>query len=106
MQLTNPHPFPLHRVQLCLLREKMGSVMAMGRSRVMVGRLEGKGGKVEVELVLMGIGLGLQKIGGLRVLASPQPTAGQAGGDAPHAWGPQVMQADFDGLQQMEITAA
>ena len=103
VQVSNPHPFPLHRVVLWLMREKMGSVLPMGKSRIMVGRLEGRG-KVEVELTLIGIGLGLQKIGGLRLLASPQPTTGQ--GDGPHAWGPHVMQADFDGLHQMEITAA
>ena len=101
--VINPHAFALQRTALWLMREKMGSVVAMGKSRWVVGRIEGKG-RVEVELRLMGIGLGLQKIGGLRVLASPAGGPGQ--GEGGQAWGPHVMQMDFDGLHQMEILAA
>ena len=101
--VINPHPFALQRTALWLMREKMGSVLPMGHSRFTIGRIEGKG-RVELDLRLMGIGLGLQKISGLRLTASPDRQG--SGGDAHGAWGSPVMQADFDGLHQMEILAA
>ena len=102
--VSNPHHFPLHRVMLSLMREKMGGVLAMGKSRVMVGKIEPRG-RVEVEVRLMGIGLGLQKIGGFRVVAAPQQGSGEGGGGDVGWRSQHVMQMDFDGLHHMEILA-
>ena len=100
--LSNPLPVPLQRCQLLLMRDKMGSVLPVGRSRLFVGSSGEKGlsgGTVQphsshtVELSLAGIGLGVHKIGGIRVIAHSSSVAAPA------------IQLDFDALQQIEIVA-
>ena len=100
--LSNPLPATLHRCQLLLMRDKMGSVLPVGRSRMYVGSAGGgEGGAAAgtvqprsshvVELTMAGIGLGVHKIGGLRVVAQSSATP--------------PIQLDFDALQHIEIVA-
>ena len=101
--LSNPLPFALLRCQLLLMRDKMGSVLPVGRSRMYVGTGSGAGESAAVvgtmqprsshtvDLTLAGIGLGVHKIGGMRVIA--------------HSTAAPTIQLDFDSLQQIEIVA-
>ena len=101
LSLHNPLATPLHRCQLLLQRDKMGSVLPVGRSRLYlsedtsetsapVGTVQPRSSHT-FDLTLAGIGLGVHKIGGIRLVA--QSNAAPA------------MQLDFDSLQQIEIVA-
>ena len=101
--LSNPLSVPLQRCQLLLMRDKMGSVLPVGRSRLYVGdAASGEGAAVvglvqphsshTVELTLAGIGLGVHKIGGMRLIA--------------HSTVAPPIQLDFDALQHIEIVAS
>ena len=86
LQVVNRSASALSGCCLLLLRDRMGSLLPMGRSRLSISRLEA-GQAAQVQLSLVGIGLGLQRISGLRLVA-------------------QHWQMDVDGLQAMEITRA
>ena len=105
--VNNPLPVALHRCQLLMMRDKMGSVLPVGRSRLLVGE-EGAeqqqqqhhqhtGGTLQphsshtVDITLAGIGLGIHKIGGIRVIAHTAAAASPP------------IQLDFDALQHIEI---
>jgi len=88
---------PLLGCAVVLLRDRMGSLLPMGRSRIAVGRIEG-GAVVAIQLSLIGIGLGIHRVGGIRLVAQ-QMLQQQPQLQSNH------LQLDFDALHSMEIVA-